>query len=369
MQVINQYSFFGDNSQVVPLVYRKFHNSTSVVPICSPSPKLYDVVPYCSVSPRGITTYMRNIADNRIHDAMKWEYDNSYKGKIMPISNVHSGTMSYKASSQINDKIDWMLLITKEKQAPQSMFQSEYKWKINMLTVSLPAKQKHTDKFIKSKLLNHFLVILHRMFNVKNYIWRAESQANGNIHFHIITDVFIPYKSARMQWNKVIEKLGYIDDFEKLWKYRDPNSTDIHSIKNVKNLSAYLSKYVSKNSGGVLVPLLHSAFMPPIGFYCQKYKCNLKKGTRFYRPIFGRLWGCSAELSKLKKCRFRLDDISEKELFNIRVKHPNSYKAIEYCRIYSIKAKDLKTYDLHAIRDKLYTYMLVQRKLLQTITC
>ena len=352
----NNTDLFGNLLQVQPLVYRKCHKSTESVVVVSPPKKSYDLNTFVSLSPRKICTYLRNTADNRIHDAMQFEYSRAITPSVMPTDNKHNGTMSYKGSSQINEKIDWMLLITKEKQAPHAMFQSNYTWKINMLTVSLPARQMHSDKVIKSEALNHFIVLLHRLFNVKNYIWRAETQANGNIHFHIITDTFIPYKSACFQWNRVIEKLGYIDEFEKRWHYRTPNSTDIHSIKKVKHLGKYLSKYMGKNSNGVVIPANHSPFVAPVGFYVTRYKCDLKKGTRFFRPVFGRLWGCSSQLSKLKKCRFRITDEIEKEIFSLRVKHPKSFRQHDYCRTYECSVPEYMEREMWLIRCKFIEY-------------
>lgn len=351
-----QLPIFTSELPVPHLVYRKCHKSTDIMPPFSPSKRRYDINTFVSISPRKITTYLKNCADNRIVNAMNHDYEREIGIKELPKENKANGIMSYKASHQINEKIDWMLLITKEKDAPQKIFASNYKWKINMLTVSLSAKQIHSDKVIKSKLLDHYILKLHRLFNVKNYIWRAETQYNGNIHFHIITDVFIPYKAAQFQWNKVQEKLGYIDEFEKKHKYRTPNSTDIHSIKKVKHLGKYLSKYMGKNSCGVVVPANHKEFKPPVGFFATYYKCELKKNTKFFRPVSGRLWGCSAQLSKLKKCRFRLTDIVEREIFEIRLKHPKSFRQHDYCRTYAIEVTEFQKYELPLLRGMFQDY-------------
>ncbi len=33
-------------------------------------------------------------------------------------------------------------------------------------------------------MLNRFLEKIRYQYNVKSYLWKAESQKNGNIHFH-----------------------------------------------------------------------------------------------------------------------------------------------------------------------------------------
>lgn len=97
------------------------------------------------------------------------------------------------------------------------------------VTLTLPATQKHDDKEIKEKVLKPFIKWLGKSgdefykngkysgqqkgFNVKVYFWRAEAQMNGNIHFHLIIDRYIPWERIRSQWNLCCEYLGYITDY------------------------------------------------------------------------------------------------------------------------------------------------------------
>jgi hypothetical protein len=130
--------------------------------------------------------------------------------------------------------------------------------------------------------LNTFLITLERKFKVSVYLWKAESQNNGNIHFHILVNSFIPHQEIRSIWNSILDNLGYIDLFEKKHKHRNPNSTDIHGLykdktgKNIGNIGAYLAKYMSKNE-------------------------DLKRG------IDGRLWGCSDNLKQVVFFKILLD--------------------------------------------------------------
>lgn len=99
-------------------------------------------------------------------------------------------------------------------------------------------------------------------------------------YFHVLTDSFIDYRVLRMRWNRIINKLGYVDEYtrkmneeiksfsdyynmfinqgsymELIRRYNrgrasgwtDPNTTDIHSLIKVKNIVAYLSKYMGKD--------------------------------------------------------------------------------------------------------------------------
>lgn len=115
------------------------------------------------------------------------------------------------------------------------------------ITLTLSSTQIHCDKKINRELLNKFLIKAKRKWGVKNFIWKAEVQVNGNIHYHILTDRYIGHESLRLEWNNIQESLGYISRFEKKHHHRNPNSTDIHSLKKIKNVTAYIGKYMSKS--------------------------------------------------------------------------------------------------------------------------
>jgi hypothetical protein len=63
-------------------------------------------------------------------------------------------------------------------------------------------------------------MILKQKYNVKLYLWVAEPQVNGNIHFHILIDKFIENvpepKYAKVpleltkEWNRILDLYGYV---------------------------------------------------------------------------------------------------------------------------------------------------------------
>jgi hypothetical protein len=216
----------------------------------------------------------------------------------------HNNKISYHAKSKMEKAINYLLYLSTDKRLPDTLQGKNYLYKIAFITLTLPSKQIHNDKVIKETCLNQFLIEITKKYNVTNYIWRAERQQNKNIHFHILIDKFIPWSELRDIWNRIINKLGYVDmyrvnmkeyfktgfkvrkEYIKSWKeenqlkaynanlktdYNNPNSTDIHSIKKVKNIYHYITKYVTKDDNNIL--------------------------------INGRLWSCNKELSNIKGAR------------------------------------------------------------------
>ncbi len=325
-----------------------------------------NLVNYLSISPKKIVRYTKN------ENAKQKDY-RSYWLAVGAILNedgtleispelrasqkknkIHSGILSTKANNRVQTAIDWMLLLSKEKESLNHSFNSFYKWKLNFVTLTLCSKQVHSDKWIKDNLLNQFLVELRKYCGVENYLWRAESQSTGNIHFHIVTDKFLPWQELRDRWNRIQNKGGYTDAFNLKYLHKNPNSTDIHSLKNVKNVAAYLSKYVGKSSKGLII---HSSKAfdisnKPFLFLNSKWITPPVK-SKFFRPIFGKLWSCSEKLSKLGKLKVKQSDVMACELSNFESFNSKAVKIFDYVKIYTCKAENLITSKLSSIRDVL----------------
>src|SRR5690625_6501081 len=72
----------------------------------------------------------------------------------------------------------------------------------------------HNDKEIKELSLNQLLVELRKHYDMQNYMWKAELQANKNIHFHIVTVAFVQFHALQRRWNRILSNLGYIASFQ-----------------------------------------------------------------------------------------------------------------------------------------------------------
>src|SRR5688572_2169979 len=173
------------------------------------------------------------------------------------------------------------------------------------ITLTLPYKQIHCDKTIKRECLNDFLIKAKRLWQVHNLMWKAETQDNGNIHFHMLTDRYIPHEQLRYTWQNSMEKLGYISWYATENNNLNPNCTDIHAIKKIKNVAAYFSKYMTKGIKG--------------------------------RDICGHAWGRSENLIRLKPYMIELDNSMQNWLNSQREKIENSIYSNEHVGITKFK--------------------------------
>lgn len=262
-------------------------------------------VPCLSISPHRCAVYSRPIDGFRAtsrHSANAFNLQD----------NDHEGIISAKAARKIENHIAWLLFKAKPKFVTDRETGKRFSFVINFITLTLPAPQVHSDNEIKKRCLQNFLSVA-RKHGLENYLWRAEAQPNtGNIHFHITTDKYIHYSDINRWWNQSLQLLGYIDAFFLKHKHRNPNSSDVHSVKDIRNVTSYLCKYLGKNKAFPCVGELRliEGEVKEVFYSSVQYKSEAAKkkagkvighilGSRV-RPIKGRLWGASESLSKIK---------------------------------------------------------------------
>ena len=262
------------------------------------------------------------------------------------------GLVSDNAKRKISRSLDYLLLLSQDKGLHSNYLGRDFTFKIGFVTLTLPSEQIHPDNVIKSKCLNSLLIELKKYHKVKNYIWRAEKQKNGNIHFHILVDKFIPWSKLRDRWNRIIEKLGYVtayresmlqfhkggfqvrQDLLKYWSFKkqiqayktgskndwnSPNSTDVHSIRKVINLKGYITKYMTKNEDRLKKQLDKIGYNDyKLGFdhkfemskaKRKSVKTNYRQQQLFRKNtlVRGRIWGCNTELSNIRGATLDVD--------------------------------------------------------------
>lgn len=241
----------------------------------------------------------------------------AYK-KTMPAQfqdNAHHGKISKVAKRKMSRAVDYLTHIVPKKKYFHPYYKRSGEYFLNFITLTLSSEQIHTDNEIKSNLLEPFLNTCRQKWKVLSYIWRAEKQKNGNIHFHLITDRFIPWNKLRNGWNMHQQKLGYITryrDNQMEWhkngftyrpelsktmsrsqqyhaykeginnQWSNPNSTDVHGLRTINDAKAYLTKYITK---------------PGESGECQ-----------------GRLWGCSSNLVRIRGAEIFTDGSASDEI-------------------------------------------------------
>lgn len=120
-----------------------------------------------------------------------------------------------------------------------------YKQIDSLWTFTIPYDQtnfEETDKVyteLFSKLLENLRVRHKRKqcSGLENYIWKAEAQERGAIHFHLISTSFLRLKTVRRIWNHLLKC-----DLEITQTVHVKRLDDVE----IHNIGLYLAKYMSK---------------------------------------------------------------------------------------------------------------------------
>ena len=269
------------------------------------------LIPTAIVNPSGIVIYNQIIWDpikpSQKHQISQAEIAEENTARILNSSRKANGNVSKHAKRKMSKAIEYLVTTSYEKKVKEKVYGKTIIVKVAFITLTLPSAQTHTDSEIINRCLNSFLIEIRKFYNVNKYVWRAEKQQNGNIHFHILTDKFIPWNELRNRWNRIINKLGYVDRFQEKHGHRTPNSTDVHSTRKIKNLKSYLTKYLTKNENTTKEntnPEVETASK------ISKMETNYKSST-------GRIWGCSHNLSKIQGFKSEIDSEISEELTKV----------------------------------------------------
>lgn len=91
--------------------------------------------------------------------------------------------------------------------------------------------------------LDSFLKRLRRLHPNCKYVWVAEKQKRGAIHYHILTPYYTPKEWINSAWNEIVNK----------WQFQ--NKYDVQSLLpnviSVLSAGSYLAKYLSKESQNI----------------------------------------------------------------------------------------------------------------------
>lgn len=239
----------------------------------------YTVVPVVKVCPGMIIAYSILDPAPRRSPLEITVHGNAIAGGVK-----YTGILTPSAKRKLIRAINLLVAIALPKKAIHFDSKKEFTFRVNFITLTLPAPQGGlSDKELKQKCLKQWIEHWKDRLPGMSYVWRAERQKNGNLHFHLLTDRYIHYKDLRDTWNRALSCTGLINRFEEKNGHRHPNSTDVHAVKKIRDLAAYIAKYMSKTES-------------------------------FSNPIEGRVWDCSKNLKRKDACAFPMS-LSDQEAF------------------------------------------------------
>lgn len=209
----------------------------------------------------------------------------------LPMCNESKGNR--KSMMRMRRCLNFFWLFSETKWTYSKIDKRNHKYRMAFITLTLSSEQKHEDEYIKIHMLGAFLKWAFREGKSRHYLWKAEVQDNGNIHFHITMNSWIHYAQIRQKWNHIQWKHGYIT------AEQDPNSTDVHSVRNEGRFIGYMTKYMCKQYE-TRKERRHSKSIPFAKSAIEQQLAYMSIGEvglpEFKRQIDGKSWAASRSL-------------------------------------------------------------------------
>ena len=276
------------------------------------------LVPTMKVSHKYLVVYNTRLVDGELS---RGRIENMYKdGEKV---EAYGGEMSVGSMRRIKESCELMFAISTKKWYDHPISGKRLSFRLGLLTMTLSSPQGIlSDRELKKGLLEPYLRKL-RKYGLRNYVWKAERQRNGNLHFHIFVDCFLDLTDARNIWNRLQAKYHFISDFGKRHGHHDPNSTDIHPIQTQEGMIMYMIKYMLKPT---------------------EKGTQLELGRETDKKNTGKCWDCSKPL-KMKNSTAEFVESGEYELIEegIRLNELKEIKT-DYCWIYIFTGENYRDY-------------------------
>ena len=257
---------------------------------------------------------------------------------VEPFSSkkAYSGELCPNSKKRLSKAINLLCAIAQPKIAENFKTGQLFQFRVNFVTLTLPAPQGIiTDKQLKSKCLDPWIKSMKRKYGLRSYVWRAERQFNGNLHFHVTTDTYLPYDDLCHVWNRQLDRLGFIDRFRALHGHSRPNSTDVHSVQKIINLAAYMVKYMSKSPADHLKQINEqrlSSGKRELNPSNHRFR-QIEGQPEWNQPIEGKVWDCSTNLKLKARCETEISNDQTDCLQSLIDTFPDQCKRTDFCFI------------------------------------
>lgn len=236
------------------------------------------------------------------------------------------GQMTAGAKKRLLKAISLLVHSTPRKYTYSPITKSTVSFQLSFITLTTPDVDQAKDaKFCHKYLLEPMLRVLRRKYGMKSYIWKCELQKNESIHYHLTSDCFVPHTELREQWNHILRRHNLLSEFRAKYGHDNPNSTDVHSTRDVKNMEAYLAKYIAK-----------------------EYQ-NEKR-------LQGKVWDASSNIKAGKYYQFELDSVTMEKIDQAIARKECAAITTEHCTIFKFKDVEHLYYYLSHVKASIFNH-------------
>ncbi len=232
-----------------------------------------------------------------------------YSRLIESQKSAYSGELKVGTKKRLCKAIDLLCQSVVKQRISCPITQKEFTHRLSFITLTISKTENITARECYDQVFKHFLQWLRRTAKANTYIWKVEIQKRGQVHYHITTPTWIHWQQIKDKWNNLQRAAGYLEQFEKKFGHSNPNSTDVHEVRKIQNLSGYLVKE-----------------------YCKAIQ-NPK--------TIGKVWDCSENLKKYKYFKVIESVELRNSLNELYKKRKIEFKVLDQCVVIKLGKVDV----------------------------
>ena len=283
---------------------------------------------------------------------MKFERFNLQQAKIQ----TYDGTMTQHARKRLGCAIDVLIQRNPKRRIENTVTKNMMDFQLNFITLTVPNHRYITASQGYERLLGKWVRYMRDKYGFQEYIWKTELTQNGQPHWHITSNTFIPWPVIRWKWNSLMKQERLLDRYAKKNGNFNPNSVDVHKVESIVDMQKYLSKEFGKSQfhsvlngdpvkdvrwdkedkifRGYMYEEANPDFLCPVS-WTPELEC-IDFHNKWYKlveaKVDGKVWDCSEVLK-----RGRFTDVMDRETATLiyTAKHQGQIelRVTDYCTI------------------------------------
>lgn len=280
-------------------------------------------------------------------------YANQFQNKKTK-DKTYTGVVTDGSKKRMRRSVDTLLQVTENVKIFNPISNKYFNHRLSFITLTISSNTSYCHILAYQNLLRPFLQWLDKTIGVGLYIWKAELQQRGQMHYHLTTPTFITHDKIREKWNYLQKKNGIIKNKEY------PPSTEIKEAKNVKNIEAYMVKEICKNT--IEIGLINQPNQNEKAMCQDLVYGNIISGYPSQsfcdKTIYSKIWDCSENLKKNPYFTIEIDNENYDLIQNSKAKI-NINKVIEtpHCTILDVNPNYHKQILQHQLKEEYEHYI------------
>lgn len=166
-------------------------------------------------------------------------------------TKTYSGGMTEHAKKRIRRAVEILVMCSPAQSVWNPVSQRPCNFRLTFATITISATTLIPHREAYERGLKPLLRVLRTRYGWQHYIWKAELQKRGQVHWHITGNRFLDYRYLKSEWNNIQYRNGWLREYHEKTGNWAPNSVDIHAVQNVARLDLYLAKYIAKSSATI----------------------------------------------------------------------------------------------------------------------